>query len=301
MTSGSHYLIPGYAGCPATTLRPPARSSTVDGMSKIASGYLAALRIDKVAFAVQRDEPIRTGWGWPEEIQTWAGRIDARPRGRGPGPRTKHSATWARKCFVRGPHALACWTSSFRSGHAAGVQRQPGHHEGSRDGRCRCPLQSGVVRGGSRASACRERAANPADWAPFSAVRDLDGREEQRGSFVPHQRERGTAVASVESRSMDTPDETRMPDKTMVSVVHLSPATVARLQVEPGWRWSECIKPVVGGESCQAAHLGYVVSGLSSHRRYRWRRARSWSQVMPTGWSPGHDAWVVGERTVRRP
>jgi hypothetical protein len=68
-------------------------------------------------------------------------------------------------------------------------------------------------------------------------------------------------MASIESKSMDTPDETRTPDKTMVSVVHLGSATVARLSAEPGWRWSECIKPVVGGESCQAAHLGYVVSG----------------------------------------
>jgi len=74
-------------------------------------------------------------------------------------------------------------------------------------------------------------------------------------------------MASVESKSLDTPDETRSPDKTMVSVVHLGPATVARLQVEPGWRWSECIKPVVGGESCEAAHLGYVVSGR--HRDLR--------------------------------
>ena len=35
-------------------------------------------------------------------------------------------------------------------------------------------------------------------------------------------------MASMESKSMDTPDETRTPDKTMVSVVHLGPATVAR-------------------------------------------------------------------------
>jgi hypothetical protein len=104
-------------------------------------------------------------------------------------------------------------------------------------------------------------------------------------------------MASVESKSLDTPDETRTPDKTMVSVVHLGSATVARLQVEPGWRWSECIKPVVGGESCQAAHLGYVVSGrlhivsddgaeldLGPGDAYRLE--------------PGHDAWVVGDEPV---
>ena len=114
---------------------------------------------------------------------------------------------------------------------------------------------------------------------------------------LPYQRGRGPDVASVESKNMNTPDETRTPDKTTVSVVHLGPATVARLQVEPGWRWSECIKPVVGGESCQAAHLGFVVSGhihiaatdgaeldLGPGDAYRLE--------------PGHDAWVVGDEPV---
>jgi hypothetical protein len=100
-------------------------------------------------------------------------------------------------------------------------------------------------------------------------------------------------MASVETKSMDRPDELRTPDKTQVSVVHLGDATVARLTVEPGWRWSECIKPVVGTESCEAAHLGYVVSGtlhiatndgtevdLNAGDSYRI--------------APGHDAWVVG-------
>ena len=93
---------------------------------------------------------------------------------------------------------------------------------------------------------------------------------------------------------MDTQDETRTPDKTHLGVVHLGQAPVARLAVQPGWRGSECIKPVVGGESCQAAHLGYVVSGqihiaatdgteldLGPGDAYRI--------------DPGHDAWVVGD------
>ena len=102
-------------------------------------------------------------------------------------------------------------------------------------------------------------------------------------------------MASAESKSMDAPDETRTPDKTTMSVVYVGSATVARLQAEPGWRWSECIKPVVGGDSCQAAHLGYVVSGqihiastdgteldLGPGDAYRI--------------DPGHDAWVLGDQ-----
>ena len=68
-------------------------------------------------------------------------------------------------------------------------------------------------------------------------------------------------MTSILTRSMDSPDEARAPEKTRVDVVHLGGATVARLSVEPGWTWASCIQPVVGTDSCQAAHLGYVMTG----------------------------------------
>ncbi len=101
-------------------------------------------------------------------------------------------------------------------------------------------------------------------------------------------------MASIETKSLDRPDETRTPDKTNVSVVHLGDATVARLTVQPGWRWSECIKPVVGTDSCEAAHLGYVLSG-------RIHIASTDGTEVDLGpgdgyrIAPGHDAWVVGD------
>jgi mannose-6-phosphate isomerase-like protein (cupin superfamily) len=104
-------------------------------------------------------------------------------------------------------------------------------------------------------------------------------------------------VASIETKSMDSPDETRTPDKTSVNVVHLGDASVARLTVQPGWRWSECIKPVVGTESCQASHLGYVVSG-------RMHIAATDGAEADLGAgdtyfiAPGHDAWVLGDEPV---
>ena len=106
-----------------------------------------------------------------------------------------------------------------------------------------------------------------------------------------------TAMASLESKSLDTPDETRTPDKTVVSVVHLGPATVARLTVQPGWRWSECIRPVVGGESCGTAHLGYIDSG----RLHIVADDGAELDVGPGDayrLEPGHDAWVVGDEPV---
>jgi hypothetical protein len=101
-------------------------------------------------------------------------------------------------------------------------------------------------------------------------------------------------MAGVESRDFDSPDETRTPDKTRVDVVHLGGASVARMTIQPGWRWSECIRPVVGGDSCQAAHLGYVVGG-----RLHVRADDGSEADLGPGDSyrlaPGHDAWVVGD------
>jgi mannose-6-phosphate isomerase-like protein (cupin superfamily) len=98
----------------------------------------------------------------------------------------------------------------------------------------------------------------------------------------------------IEAKSHDTPDEVRTPDKTRVEIVRLTGHSIARLTMEPGWRWSECVKPVVGGDSCQVHHVGYAVEG-----RIVVRMADGTEQVIQAGDSytipPGHDAWVNGD------
>lgn len=73
-------------------------------------------------------------------------------------------------------------------------------------------------------------------------------------------------VAKLESKSHNNPDEVRTPAKTRVEVVRLPGYTLGRLNMEPGWRWSECVKPVVKTDSCQVSHVGYVVSGTITVR-----------------------------------
>ena len=68
-------------------------------------------------------------------------------------------------------------------------------------------------------------------------------------------------MAGLQVRAFDAPDEVRSPDKTQVDVVKMGGTTAARLTLEPGWKWSECIKPVVGTESCQVRHVGVAQSG----------------------------------------
>ncbi|MCD2191782.1 cupin domain-containing protein [Actinomycetospora endophytica] len=104
-------------------------------------------------------------------------------------------------------------------------------------------------------------------------------------------------MSSIAVKNMDAPDETRTPNLTNVDVVALGDATIARMTLQPGWRWSECIKPLAGTDSCQTPHLGYLASGrlhvvaddgteadLVAGSAYRL--------------APGHDAWVVGDQPV---
>ena len=105
-------------------------------------------------------------------------------------------------------------------------------------------------------------------------------------------------MAGVEARDFDSPDETRTPEKTRSEIVRMTGASVARLTLEPGWRWSECVKPVVGTESCQARHVGVVQEG-----RLGVRHEDGSEGELRAGEAyviePGHDAWVVGDEPVR--
>jgi hypothetical protein len=99
----------------------------------------------------------------------------------------------------------------------------------------------------------------------------------------------------IHSKSFDEPDERRSPDKTTVDVVRLPGATVARTTFQPGWRWSECVRPVVGGESCQVHHIGAIVSGeieVVHDDGSKQRLVPGNAYVI----EPGHDAWVVGDQ-----
>lgn len=101
-------------------------------------------------------------------------------------------------------------------------------------------------------------------------------------------------MPGIASKRFDQPDETRTPDKTRVDVVRLGDTEVGRFTFQPGWRWSECIKPVVGGESCQVDHVGYVASGRLTVTHEDGTQV-SLSPGDAYRISPGHDAWVDGD------
>lgn len=102
-------------------------------------------------------------------------------------------------------------------------------------------------------------------------------------------------MSGLEVKSLSSPEETRpFADKGQADVVSLSRGPVGRAVFEPGWRWSEHIKPIAGTDSCQTAHLGYVLSG----RMHIVMDDGSEGDLGPGdafSIAPGHDAWTVGE------
>jgi hypothetical protein len=78
-------------------------------------------------------------------------------------------------------------------------------------------------------------------------------------------------MATLQAKRFESPDEVRpfRDGKGKVELVELAGQMVGHGTFEPGWRWSEHVKPLSGTDSCQVEHIGYV---------------------------PGHDAWIVGDQ-----
>jgi hypothetical protein len=101
-------------------------------------------------------------------------------------------------------------------------------------------------------------------------------------------------MAGIEVRGFDSPDESRTPEKTRVDVVRMGGVAVARMTFEPGWKWSECVKPVAGTDTCQARHVGVVQTG----RMHVVHEDGSEADLGPGDSyiiEPRHDAWIVGD------
>ena len=98
-------------------------------------------------------------------------------------------------------------------------------------------------------------------------------------------------------KNFDAPDETRSINKGKVEVVNLGDVQAMRATFEPGWRWSNDVKPVAGTEWCEAPHLQYHVSG---RLHVRMADGTDFEAVAGeiTSLPAGHDAWVVGDEPV---
>jgi class 3 adenylate cyclase len=101
-------------------------------------------------------------------------------------------------------------------------------------------------------------------------------------------------VADVFVKSLERPDNVIEFPNMQARVVELGDLTVGELVSQPGWRWSVDMKPTVGGEWCQARHVGIIVSG---------RLGAVFSDGTEVEFGPGdvfdippgHDGFTVGD------
>jgi hypothetical protein len=101
----------------------------------------------------------------------------------------------------------------------------------------------------------------------------------------------------MEGKSLNKPDEVRTFDKGKLELINLDGRTVGRATLQPGWRWSQSVKPLANTKSCEAPHFQYHMSGT-----LRVKMDDGTERDFRTGdvslLGAGHDAWVVGNEPV---
>jgi len=102
-------------------------------------------------------------------------------------------------------------------------------------------------------------------------------------------------MAQIEVKNFHSPDETRpFEGKGRADVLNIGGKVVGKAVSEPGWKWSENVKPIAGTDSCQVSHLGYVLSG----RMRVYMDDGSEVECGPgdvVALPRGHDAEVIGD------
>jgi len=104
-------------------------------------------------------------------------------------------------------------------------------------------------------------------------------------------------MKKLEVKDFSNPDEVRTFDKGKLELIKVGGALIGRATLQPGWKWSESVKPLAKTESCEAPHFQYHASGTIRIRMddgtEKDVKAGEISLV-PTG----HDAWVIGDEPV---
>jgi quercetin dioxygenase-like cupin family protein len=101
-------------------------------------------------------------------------------------------------------------------------------------------------------------------------------------------------MTGIDIRRFDAPDETRSFEKGKFEIVKVGGLTIGRASYDPGWKWSEHVRPAAGTRSCEVEHVGLVLSGKAKVRMddgaERELRPGDLFAI-----APGHDSWVVGD------
>jgi class 3 adenylate cyclase len=100
-------------------------------------------------------------------------------------------------------------------------------------------------------------------------------------------------MARLQAKRFSTPDEVRQTAHGTITIVDLGDMVVGRQVLEPGWRWSEIVRPIAGTDLCEHHHIGVTISG-SVHVQMRDGGEMEFGPDTVYEIPPGHDAWVTG-------
>lgn len=95
-------------------------------------------------------------------------------------------------------------------------------------------------------------------------------------------------------KNLRSPDDVFRAEKILERSVQVGEQVIGRATVQPGWRWSEVMKPIVGTPSCAVRHIGVCISGRF-HVQMDNGREVEFGPDDVFDIPPGHDAWVVGD------
>ena len=104
-------------------------------------------------------------------------------------------------------------------------------------------------------------------------------------------------MARMEGKSLNRPDEVRTFDKGKLEIINIGGRTVGRATFQPGWRWSNSVKPLVNTKSCEAPHFQYHISGTLRVKMDDGAE-RDFKAGDVSLLESGHDAWVIGNEPV---
>ena len=106
-----------------------------------------------------------------------------------------------------------------------------------------------------------------------------------------------TTAQATEQRDFAQPDEVRTFPLGHADILQVGGGEVGRLVFQPGWRWSEHVKPIAGTDLCEAPHFQYHVQGTLRIKMGDGTEFETHAGDV-TALPHGHDAWVVGDEPV---
>ncbi len=133
-------------------------------------------------------------------------------------------------------------------------------------------------------------------WAKKSGNRVLEvihGKGYTRVVIQITKRGKDMVEVSAMKANISDPDESKVTPKAKLQLVTVGGFTIGLRTMEPGWRWSESMRPFAKTETCEMRHIGYMLSGrlgfvMNDGTKLEVGPGEAFDV------HAGHDTWTIG-------